>query len=48
MNTVKSYSVQALKWTAMAGSFSVFLFGSLVGISWLLFQFVVYLGTQLP
>jgi hypothetical protein len=48
MNAAKLYTVQALKWTAMAGSVSVFLFGGLIAISWLLFQFLVYLTVHLP
>jgi hypothetical protein len=48
MNATKHYTVQALKWTAMAGSFSIFLIGGLIAVSWLLFQFLVYLTVHLP
>lgn len=48
MKSTRLYTVQALKWTALAGSYSVFLFGGLIANSWLLFNFLVYLTKHLP
>jgi hypothetical protein len=48
MQATKHLAVQTLKWSAMAGSFSVLLFGGLIAISWLLFQFLVHLVGYLP
>ncbi len=47
MNATRLYVMQALKWTALASGYSVFLFGGLIAISWLLFQFLVYLAAHL-
>jgi hypothetical protein len=47
MNATRLYTVQALKWTALAGGYSVFLFAGLIAISWLLFNFLVYLAKHL-
>ncbi len=48
MNAIRTYSVQTMKWTALAGSYCAFLFGGLIAISWLLFQFMVFLMAHLP
>ena len=48
MNAIRIYTVQTMKWTALAGSYSVFLFGGLIAISWLVFQFLVFLVQNLP
>lgn len=37
-----------MKWTALAGGYSVFLFGGLIAINWLLFQFLVFLVAYTP
>lgn len=48
MNQMRFYTVQAMKWAALAGGYSVFLFGGLIAISWLLFQLLVFLVQRLP
>ncbi len=48
MNAIRFYTVQTIKWTALVGGYSVFLFGGLIAISWLLFQFLVFLVQHLP
>ena len=47
MNTINTYAVQAVKVTAVAGGLSVFLLGSMIAFSWVLFQCLVYLTPYL-
>ncbi len=48
MRAIRVYTVQTMKWMALAGSYSVFLVVGLVAISWLLFEFLVFLVQHLP
>lgn len=48
MNAIRIYTLQTMKWTALAGSYGLFLSVGLIAISWLLFQFLVFLVKHLP
>jgi hypothetical protein len=48
MNQIQIYTVQTMKWAALAGVYSIILIAGLFASSWLLFQFVLFLGSTLP
>lgn len=48
MQTYKHFAVQTLRWSAMAGSFSLLMVAGIIASSWLMFQSLVFLVKYFP